>query len=511
MRVKTNIILVAAVVAATLTACNSGSTSSSISTQTATTPQPMPNSTWVNTNLSTYLSANGLTSTKAYYAATTDGLYLSTKKTSDNTEHVLFYSSTNQKWNDVTSDLGITLASFATELPIRTNGNGLIYIHNSSASKLYTLATNSSTWSQVTLPDSYRIYQVSLEAQSRKVAILGYKSISNVPNSKVFQLEQDGSVIALGDAEVVPAGTAFFLFSVSPNGAKYSVHYYSSNLDEYQFSINGNLYPEHIPAAGYTISEISNAGYLYFYPTETNPANNDSIYECFNGSCKIISSTIPLLNVTEPVFVRSFSVSSKMPGTFFMNVETFPTATTIANANYICNNITCTMQGNQQSSSKDNAEFTASSYTLYDNNLYSTTPSSSAFGYASGFYWLYNGAWSNLAPSLNDGQETIDTVSDQIYQVCPYTPTTALVRYLSDDGVSEVVYTNTSDNTWQNISQTTTQSNTFMDYVRIYTAVNPDNGASTFGGMIDLEKSVSDGSLMNISIYPQNIVCPALY
>ncbi len=436
------------------------------------------------------------------YVVTESGIFLSARSLTVSTQQILFYSNKSNSWSNITGNLPTSSTAV-----ISSNGNGLVYVNRNPVLYVYSAE---STWTAIPLPSQFNLLAgVFVEGQTRKLVLLGRYGSGTVAapyNHQFFQLESNYTLTPLGGTESAPTGFSSAGYAISGDGTKHFLRYIFGNLYQ-KYSINGSALSESIPSRNYTSSNINNDGYVYSYPI-TESANNRSIYQCTSAGCNAISSTNQILNTTTANYITSLT-SLSGNGIFALTIRNYGQES-INDSRYICDNNSCTQQGN---------EISSESGVTFITNPYTTSPTINQYGFLGGFYWLTNNIWNNLAPSLNDGNESSSTIYDRVLPACGYTASTPLIRYIGNSygaNTIEQLYVNNSSGTWQNISESITSQANSMVYSVMYPALNPANGASTFGGIIGLETGFNpalgtNNTLINMYIYPQNIVCPALY
>lgn len=166
-----------AIASAFLAACHNGTAASPTPTPTPspipTSPVAMPTSTWVNTNLDTYLTANNLQKLNTALIADSTGIYTVVQEATTRQRAVLFYSTTTQTWSDITGNLtpyAFPINNMVTS-GVSTNGNGTIY--SATVNTVLSVYTGNSTWLNISLPSpSTTITSSAVEAQTRKLSTL---------------------------------------------------------------------------------------------------------------------------------------------------------------------------------------------------------------------------------------------------------------------------------------------------------------------------------------------------
>ena len=471
---------------AVVVACNGGGTSSSASAPTQ--PVAMPSSSWVNTGLDSFLATNNLT--KRGLSVTLDGtaLYTYTAESSLR-RHVLSFNTTTKMWSDITGNLpAVVFSTSSTDFGApSTNNNGMVYWSSTRGFYLY---TGNSTWESISLPAPYTFNGIALVAQKTRSVILFGRTATTLPASlQPYKLNTDTTLTAINSSTNLAVGDTLNSFSISPNESYYALRY--TNATGSHVAINGESATIPKFSGGFYTSSLSVNGYMYF-------SNESSIAVCTPGSCSMVTSQqsiVPnntITNITPLATAGDFALSLSESGTGLVKA-------------YICDAITCTLQGN-----------TVESQTSFSFNPYVANPSATAYGQTTGFYWLANSLWTNLAPTINDGYAFVD--ENVVRVACSYSVGTPLVRFGGNDdafnNLVEQVFVNTASS-WQDISLPALAGQR-MYYDRLYSNTNPNNGASTFAGIYGVSLSESTNAeqnsiATNLWIYPQNIVCPALY
>ncbi|MBP9743139.1 MAG: hypothetical protein KBD37_07275 [Burkholderiales bacterium] len=496
-----------AIIATSIAGCNTGTTpsstiESSTPTPAPTSPVPMPTSTWINTNLDTYLSANALEKLNTGLVVESTGVYIVARGIVTQQRAVLFYSSTTQSWSNITGNLeSLTITSASSTGGVSTNGNGTIY--TTSVPTVLSVYTGNSTWQNISLPTPSAFITISaVEAQTRKIFVLGSNGATPA-TYQPYELTSGNTLSAILNPVTAPTGGILVSGAVSPDGSYYYAIFSFTTPAHKEIAVNGTLYAESLPTS-YTQSIISNSGYSYSYPSGTVSVSGAIIYECVNNHCLPITSANSILEANDAILSLT---PLKTAGNFSVSVSNSITAVSRA---YICNSTICTQEGNTLSES---------AATLFNFNPYIANPLTTSYGVGSGFFWLESDSWVNLAPSLNDGNES-GAATDSVSVACRYSQATPLIRLIQaqsngNGNRNQSLYANTAT-AWTNISESAVAPGTYTTYSSMISAVSPSTGASTFAGMAAFIKTdvagLGSNNVENLWLYPiTTVVCPNLY